>query len=194
VERRGGKIETKRITSVKDLELYCSTDVSLKPREQKDLTKRIRECVSIIRKHYDVQRDVPKIVILSNEQIGNGTAASFNAVTNTIFVPKKLCLNKSTLLLQTDGSAKNDVRSTLYHELLHWTQADSYEKAFGNLTTENHKDYICYINDVAQSELERLDIDQVSAYNISKYAGESFVENPNEAFTEYLVQKHLDKE
>jgi SPP1 gp7 family putative phage head morphogenesis protein len=193
VERRGGKIETKRITSVKDLELYCSTEVSLKPREQKDLTKRIRECVGIIRKHYDVQRDVPKIVILSDEQIGNGTVASFGAVSNTIFIPKKMCLSKATTQLQAGTSADNDSRSTLYHEFLHWAQADSYEKKFGSITIENNLDYLDYINDVARSKLKQLDINELKAYNISEYAGASFLTDANETLTEMLVQDHLKK-
>lgn len=59
---------------------------------------------------------------------------------------------------------------TVRHELWHMNQAEEYRAKFGEITDENHLDYIAYTCGVAKKYIDKMGINEYNVGEISDYA------------------------
>ncbi len=133
----------------------------------------------------------PNIVILSPNEMVSKAIASYNPVTNTLFVQPFLGDNAAQIEKITKGYASSEnPLSTLLHESMHWQDAMDYIKQYGNI--DDAREYFSYRNIKAEKELEKYGITLYNSTEISKYAHESFIKGKfDETYTEYKVKKML---
>lgn len=146
------KIKAQRVTTYGD-EVYVSDNTKIKPMT----LHRIKTHNDEILKEYGIDKK-PKIVIFDINEY-SGAYGKYNAVDNTVYYCSDI-LSKEL---------KKDV-DTVRHELWHMNQAEEYRAKFGEITDENHLDYIAYTCGVAKKYIDKMDINEYNVGEISKYA------------------------
>lgn len=146
------KIKAQRVTTYGD-EVYVSDNTKIKPMT----LHRIKTHNDEILKEYGIDKK-PKIVIFDINEY-SGAYGKYNAVDNTVYYCSDI-LSKEL---------KKDV-DTVRHELWHMNQAEEYRAKFGEITDENHLDYIAYTCGVAKKYIDKMGINQYNVGEISKYA------------------------
>ena len=146
------KIKAQRVTTYGD-EVYVSDNTKIKPMT----LHRIKTHNDEILKEYGIDKK-PKIVIFDINEY-SGAYGKYNAVDNTVYYCSDI-LSKEL---------KKDV-DTVRHELWHMNQAEEYRAKFGEITDENHLDYIAYTCGVAKKYIDKMGINQYNIGEISKYA------------------------
>lgn len=146
------KIKAQRVTTYGD-EVYVSDNTKIKPMT----LHRIKTHNDEILKEYGIDKK-PKIVIFDINEY-SGAYGKYNAVDNTVYYCSDI-LSKEL---------KKDV-DTVRHELWHMNQAEEYRAKFGEITDENHLDYIAYTCGVAKKYIDKMDINEYNVGEISKHA------------------------
>ena len=87
-------------------------------------------------------------------------------------------------------SCFEDDRSSYIHELIHWQDAQKYQRRYGTVTDENYSDYVSFINQEAKKKLDKLiekgyNIGELSDYAIEQYRKGKYYET----YTEYRVEQ-----
>lgn len=146
------KIKAQRVTTYGD-EVYVSDNTKIKPMT----LHRIKTHNDEILKEYGIDKK-PKIVIFDINEY-SGAYGKYNAVDNTVYYCSDI-LSKEL---------KKDV-DTVRHELGHMNQAEEYRAKFGEITDENHLDYIAYTCGVAKKYIDKMGINEYNVGEISDYA------------------------
>lgn len=146
------KIKAQRVTTYGD-EVYVSDNTKIKPMT----LHRIKTHNDEILKEYGIDKK-PKIVIFDINEY-SGAYGKYNAVDNTVYYCSDI-LSKEL---------KKDV-NTVRHELWHMNQAEEYRAKFGEITDENHLDYIAYTCGVAKKYIDKMGINEYNVGEISDYA------------------------
>lgn len=146
------KIKAQRVTTYGD-EVYVSDNTKIKPMT----LHRIKTHNDEILKEYGIDKK-PKIVIFNINEY-SGAYGKYNAVDNTVYYCSDI-LSKEL---------KKDV-DTVRHELWHMNQAEEYRAKFGEITDENHLDYIAYTCGVAKKYIDKMGINEYNVGEISDYA------------------------
>ena len=146
------KIKAQRVTTYGD-EVYVSDNTKIKPMT----LHRIKIHNDEILKEYGIDKK-PKIVIFDINEY-SGAYGKYNAVDNTVYYCSDI-LSKEL---------KKDV-DTVRHELWHMNQAEEYRAKFGEITDENHLDYIAYTCGVAKKYIDKMGINEYNVGEISDYA------------------------
>lgn len=146
------KIKAQRVTTYGD-EVYVSDNTKIKPMT----LHRIKTHNDEILKEYGIDKK-PKIVIFDINEY-SGAYGKYNAVDNTVYYCSDI-LSKEL---------KKDV-DTVRHELWHMNQAEEYRAKFGEITDENHLDYIAYTCGVAKKYIDKMGISEYNVGEISDYA------------------------
>lgn len=146
------KIKAQRVTTYGD-EVYVSDNTKIKPMT----LHRIKTHNDEILKEYGIDKK-PKIVIFDINEY-SGAYGKYNAVDNTVYYCSAI-LSKEL---------KKDV-DTVRHELWHMNQAEEYRAKFGEITDENHLDYIAYTCGVAKKYIDKMGINEYNVGEISDYA------------------------
>lgn len=146
------KIKAQRVTTYGD-EVYVSDNTKIKPMT----LHRIKTHNDEILKEYGIDKK-PKIVIFDINEY-SGAYGKYNAVDNTVYYCSDI-LSKEL---------KKDV-DTVRHELWHMNQAEEYRAKFGEITDENHLDYIAYTCGVAKKYIDKMGINEYNVGEISDYA------------------------
>lgn len=146
------KIKAQRVTTYGD-EVYVSDNTKIKPMT----LHRIKTHNDEILKEYGIDKK-PKIVIFDISEY-SGAYGKYNAVDNTVYYCSDI-LSKEL---------KKDV-DTVRHELWHMNQAEEYRAKFGEITDENHLDYIAYTCGVAKKYIDKMGINEYNVGEISDYA------------------------
>lgn len=146
------KIKAQRVTTYGD-EVYVSDNTKIKPMT----LHRIKTHNDEILKEYGIDKK-PKIVIFDINEY-SGAYGKYNAVDNTVYYCSDI-LSKEL---------KKDM-DTVRHELWHMNQAEEYRAKFGEITDENHLDYIAYTCGVAKKYIDKMGINEYNVGEISDYA------------------------
>lgn len=146
------KIKAQRVTTYGD-EVYVSDNTKIKPMT----LHRIKTHNDEILKEYGIDKK-PKIVIFDINEY-SGAYGKYNAVDNTVYYCSDI-LSKEL---------KKDV-DTVRHELWHMNQAEEYRAKFGEITDENHLDYIAYTCGVAKKYIDKMGINEYNVGEISDCA------------------------
>lgn len=146
------KIKAQRVTTYGD-EVYVSDNTKIKPMT----LHRIKTHNDEILKEYGIDKK-PKIVIFDINEY-SGAYGKYNAVDNTVYYCSDI-LSKEL---------KKDV-DTVRHELWHMNQAEEYRAKFGEITDENHLDYIAYTCGVTKKYIDKMGINEYNVGEISDYA------------------------
>lgn len=146
------KIKAQRVTTYGD-EVYVSDNTKIKPMT----LHRIKTHNDEILKEYGIDKK-PKIVIFDINEY-SGAYGKYNAVDNTVYYCSDI-LSKEL---------KKDV-DTVRHELWHMNQVEEYRAKFGEITDENHLDYIAYTCGVAKKYIDKMGINEYNVGEISDYA------------------------
>lgn len=164
------KIKAQRVTTYGD-EVYVSDNTKIKPMT----LHRIKTHNDEILKEYGIDKK-PKIVIFDINEY-SGAYGKYNAVDNTVYYCSDI-LSKEL---------KKDV-DTVRHELWHMNQAEEYRAKFGEITDENHLDYIAYTCGVAKKYIDKMGINEYNVGEISDYAKKMYkYSRYDEVEAEYIV-------
>lgn len=146
------KIKAQRVTTYGD-EVYVSDNTKIKPMT----LHRIKTHNDEILKEYGIDKKTKIVIFDINEY--SGAYGKYNAVDNTVYYCSDI-LSKEL---------KKDV-DTVRHELWHMNQAEEYRAKFGEITDENHLDYIAYTCGVAKKYIDKMGINEYNVGEISDYA------------------------
>ena len=115
------------------------------------------------------------------------------------YTPRSLvyCRFRSIRQLQKDCVCPNDRRSTLLHELIHWQDAQEYQRLYRKITNNADAEaYRDWIKAKSKDILEKLAHKGYNIYEISNYASRMLEENNlkfDETYTEYRTKQYLKR-
>lgn len=170
-------------------EMYVSNNVQLKDGEIRSIERQVSKAQNLVK---IPKKQKPKIVVLSQKELGRNAMAVYNPHTNTIYVPKEIANRKKVVDMQKRfGFVKpTNSNSTMVHEFVHAKDHAEWQK--DNVGKEE-SEYIKYMNEKSKKKLSSL---QKKGYNIdvSEYAAESILnDNYTEAYTEYRTKVLLER-
>ena len=147
-----------------DSPVLVSDKATIKPKALNTINQNTEEAMA----EYGIPKDrKPTIVILSDEEIG-GSYGAYDACTNTIYYHQ--------------GIAKKEVQDSVggpgiieRHETWHLSQAENFRKSSGEITKENHREYIAETCKRAKASLDRAGITFDNVDEISDYAGARYL-------------------
>lgn len=169
--------------------VFLSENAALKEQGLKNIEKSIDAAYESIGSSNYTK---PIIYILSQEELGKDTFAAYNCVKNEMYLADTIGNKTETRKIQKAlGFAKpHDPTSTTKHEFLHWADACEYAAKKGEITEKNYKTYLQFKINESKIRLDKMNIGKKEAYEISKYAGDSYgYKNYTEVYTEYRIAK-----
>lgn len=171
--------------------VYISDSVSIKRRAVHVIDKGITDTYK--KMGISSSENLPRIVVLSDEEFGTNAAASYNAVENVMYIRSAAGGKKAMKDLQKSFAAPKEYISTFSHEMYHWKDAELYRDKFGDITdTDEYNKYISWIREKSKKSLEKLAENGYDLSNISDYATDMFgFEKYEEVYTEYRVSELL---
>lgn len=140
--------------------------------------------------------DLPDVYIISDSEMAKNAVAAYRAGDNKFFVNADFAYytrDKAPEIMQ-DFVCPEDYRSTYYHEMFHWVDAQEYREKVGEITKETYADYDRYVQKKAKKALDKLADSGYNILDISDYAGNSYVDGLfDETYTEYRVLTMLSR-
>lgn len=189
--RGGQKLNLSRVTNSK-YDMYATDSVKLKPKELHNLNKCITSAYELLKQSKSETK--PTMFLISEQEMQKSAVASYNSISNILYINAELLHSADIETLQKDLAMGDNPVSTYLHELIHWQDADDYRKKGNSINTpEEYKKYIAYLREYCKKKLDR---EKAKGYNIfvSKYAEDEFGRaNYDETYTEYRVQKLLER-
>lgn len=175
--------------------IFVSDRFHLKPKAMHQLEQILDDVYGILG---NPTENRPTVVVVPYEELNNNSIATYNSIQNSVRIYSGLVSAdiESIRQLQKDCVCPNDRRSTLLHELIHWQDAQEYQKLYGKITNSEEADtYITWIREKSRVSIEKMVQKGYNIYDISKYATNQLdSKNPfwDEVFTEYRTKVHLD--
>ena len=162
-----------------DSPVLVSDKAKIKPKALNTINQNTEKAMA----EYGIPKDrKPTIVILSDEEIGNAYGA-YDACTNTIYYHQGIA---KKAVQDSAGGAKVIER----HETWHLRQAENFRKVRGEITKENHREYIAVTCERAKANLDRQGFGINNVKEISDYAFEQYeADRYDEAEAEMVAQK-----
>lgn len=185
-----GTISARRIDRYGYNNLYIDDRISLTERQLRSINGRVSEAKSLL----GVTGSFDANVVVTD--IGD-VLASYNPRTNTMLVSKDMNSPDEIVRRQQGFACPEDTRSTFVHELFHWSDADEYRKAYGNIDAAGPTSpYSVYQRERAFSALEQAGVnltDNGTLLEISYYALDAALDNDwEEVYTEYRTKVMLE--
>ena len=162
-----------------DSPVLVSDKAKIKPKALNTINQNTEKAMA----EYGIPKDrKPTIVILSDEEIGNAYGA-YDACTNTIYYHQGIA---KKAVQDSAGGAKAIER----HETWHLCQAENFRKAKGEITKENHHEYIAEACKIAEANLDKQGFGFDNVKEISDYAFEQYkLARYDEAEAEMIAHK-----
>lgn len=192
VERLGEAVEVHtpkhsfKVNRLADMpmEMYLSEKSNLKPKEAHTIHATLKEVAKMV--NAPKGAELPRVYVVSPEEMR--ATASYLANSNNLFIVQGVF----TKDFESTGYAGSGYLSTAVHEMLHWKDAQEYVLQKGKITDQGK--YLRYRIEQDRKMLEKLDIGEEEAKNISKYAANSFAKGRfDEVYAEYRTDKLLKK-
>ena len=193
IMRRNCKdIQISKLTNTKN-KVYISDNAKIKPKQQQELDRNITAVLNMLNiKDKSVQ---PIVAILSDYEMSNNAVASYNPIQNVVYVRQTLLEYTKLSVLQEQLACPENKYSTLFHEYIHWLDAENYRSKnsdFSNI--DDYNKYIKYLRTKCKTKLDKAGVDNYNIGEISYYAKVKYIsEEYDEAYTEYRVQEILRK-
>jgi hypothetical protein len=138
------------------------------------------------------KNSLPKIFVLSQEEMGDGTFAAYNAVKNELYLSDVNGNKRKTISAQKilGFASPESPDSTVRHELIHWGDAQTYRETGTINNTEEYQIYLKKSQTECKMKLDEIGITEDNVNTISDYAEASYVAGKyDEVYTEYRVAK-----
>lgn len=190
---QNGTISTHRVPG-STYELYASDRFHLKPKQMHQLEQTLDGVYSLLG---NPTENRPSIVVVPYDELNRNSIATYNSVQNAIRIYSGLASAdvKTISALQKDGVRPDDRRSTLLHELIHWQDAQEYQRLYGPISSaEDSSRYIAWANEKGRNAVEKLAQKGYNIYDISDYASKMLQYETlrfDEVYTEYRTKQYL---
>jgi hypothetical protein len=187
---RNVPITATRVVTAKN-NLYISDNVSIKRRDIHVIDQGITETYE--RMGVESRDNLPRIVVLSDEEFGTNAAASYNAIENVMYIRSSAGGKRAMKAIQQSFAVPKEYTSTYTHEMYHWEDAEMYKAKVGDITNEEeHREYVAWIREKSKKKLAKLvkngyDVSDISSYATAMLRGGSY----EEVYTEYRVLELL---
>lgn len=170
--------------------VYISENASHKKQNLDNIEKGIESALEKL--NADNNEGINRIIVVSQEEMGNGALASYNAINNEFYLSDLLGNKKETIRLQTEfGFAdEKSYDSTIRHEIIHWMDAEDYKKTRPITNIDEYRLYLQELREKCKMSLDELGITEENISEISEYASSQYFAGMyDEAYTEYRVKK-----
>lgn len=194
--QRAQKINLQRVTnSVNKIYVSDGAKIGLKPKKLHKIDTHLSEIFKIM--GISKSENLPSVYLLDGIEMSSNAAASYNAVLNVLYINREIAIYEPENVppdMKIFACYKDD-RSSYVHELYHWFDAERFRRKYGNVTVENYKDYVDFINEKSKKSLDKLQKKGYNVTGISKYASEQYRDKKYyETYTEYRVDILLRSE
>lgn len=187
LSRGEANISAYRLSSANN-EIYASSNIRLKPKEQHSIDTDITETLKKL--NLTDADNLPKVLIINNTEMQTGALASYNPVKNVLYVDRAVGSKLKLLNLQKDSACPKNELSTYVHEYIHWRDAQSYRAGYGAITDSS--EYLNWIRHKSKKKIDNLIKKGYNVNEISKYASDNNDEGKyDEVYTEYRVKQLL---
>lgn len=176
--------------------IFVSDRFHLKPKAMHQLEQILDDVYGILG---NPTENRPTVVVVPYEELNNDSIATYNSIQNSIRIYSGLVSAdiESIRQLQKDCVCPNDRRSTLLHELIHWQDAQEYQRLYRKITNNADAEaYRDWIKAKSKDILEKLAHKGYNIYEISNYASRMLEENNlkfDETYTEYRTKQYLKR-
>lgn len=159
-------------------EVYISINTSIKPKELQNIISDIDEAIHYYKgdiNHY------PRIVVVSKEENREEVIASYNSVNNTIYILPQAGNREKILEFQKELAAEKNPKSSTYHEIWHWVQAERYRQDHGEINENNVNEYNKWIY---RKSKEHLDKAGISVENVREISYKAYMDYKDDILDE----------
>ncbi len=174
--------------------LYVSESISPKPRLVHQVDNALTEVLQAM--GITNAENLPDVYIISNSEMAKNAVAAYRASDNKLFVNSDFAYytrDKAPEIMQEFVNPK-DYRSTYFHEMYHWADAQEYRVKVGAISKETYQDYERYVQEKAKKALDKLVESGYNIFEISEYASDAYDEGLyDETFAEYRTAKALKR-
>ena len=176
--------------------IFVSDRFHLKPKAMHQLEQILDDVYGILG---NPTENRPTVVVVPYEELNDDSIATYNSVQNAIRIYAGLASAdiKAIATLQVDGVCSSDRRSTLLHELIHWQDAQEYQRLYRKITNNADAEaYRDWIKAKSKDILEKLAHKGYNIYEISNYAKKELQKKKpgyDEAYTEYRTKRYLTR-
>ena len=171
-------------TSVNNIFLSQNSNINTKVLHEID----VKISKSIKKMGIKSTDDFPEIFVITHDEMQKNAIASYNPITNTLYIDEKFGYKNMLSVLQKDGACPDNELSTVIHELFHWKDAREYVKYHSAITRENYKKYKDHLNENRKKLLDKYGINEYNVNKISAYAEQNYrLREYDEVFTEFRV-------
>ena len=166
-------------------EIVISESVKVKPRQMHDTEMLLNKALKLVGE----EGDLPKCVIVSPEEMQAHAVCTYKATENILYINSGILNTDKLIELQREMTCPNNPMSTYVHELIHWKDAQEYQK---HNTLGNQKQYLSDLRKKSKKQLDKLEKQGYDVFGISEYATGKYTEKKyDETWTEYRTQKLL---
>lgn len=182
--------------------IFVSDRFHLKPKAMHQLEQILDDVYGILGSPVENR---PTVVVVPYEELNDNSIATYNSIQNSIRIYSGLASAdiESIRQLQKNCVCPNDRRSTLLHELIHWSDAQEYRKNYGDIVDkEAAQKYKLWIQEKGCEIVYKLTLKGYNIYDVSPYATTMLKKiDPltglpffDEFYTEYRTKEYLAKE
>ena len=190
--KRGTVTLTGRVVESSAFDVWVSDKVRFSRRSQHLLDKELKDAFAKLPKLEGASR--PEVLVMDAVEIMNPIAAAYNPVTNQLYINAAIFEKATREQLSSDFVGGSKIATTLYHEMLHWQDAQEHLASGGYITQENVGDYLAMLHERAKQRLDSAGITADNVGEISAYAKVRYDDGLyDEAYTEYRVKQKFRK-
>lgn len=190
--KRGTVTLTGRMVKSSAFNVWVSDKVRFSRRSQHMLDKELKDAFAKLPKLEGAVK--LEVLALDAVEMMNPVSAAYNAVTNQLYVNAAIFEKATRVQLSSDFVGGSKIATALYHEALHWHDAQEHLVSGGHITQENVGDYLTMLHERAKQRLDSTGITADNVGEISAYAYKTYAEaRYDEAYTEYRVQQKFRK-
>lgn len=186
--KRQDEIITHKVENSK-YETYISGKANHKVQNLKNIEKGIEKSLQFLKKQDS--KTLPVFHVLSENEMGKGTIAAYNPVTNEMIISDTVGNKKKTIETQMESGFADPKNpdSTILHELIHWMDAEEYKKTGNISNTEEFRQYLKDLREECKIKLDELEVTEENVGEISRYAEISYIKGKyDEVYTELRVK------
>lgn len=168
--------------------IYISDGVDLKPKQMHLIETSLNDAMRIV----GDDDNPPICMIISSTEMQTGAVCAYSATTNILYIDSVIGNIDKLLELQKDMACSNNPLSTYVHELLHWKDAQEYQK---KAPITDQVEYLKEIRIRCKRKLDKMSKRGYNVYGISEYASNRYIRGMyDETLTEYRVLRLLEKD
>ena len=166
--------------------IYVSNNIVLKPKQLHQIDSSISKAFRIINPPNDYV--TPTFAIVGEGETINNAPASYNYISNVVFIYQGFGNVKEVPSLQKGLTLPNSELSSYVHELSHWMTAQKYKKLYGEINSQ----YIPWVRKMAKKKIDSLLKKGYNVNEISNYAAKHFIKgNFDEVYAEFETMRLL---